>query len=456
MATPADATPAVVEHKDTQKAALSPASGGHDPTAAPAPAPATETAPAPSTTATGAATTAPASSGLQPPQATPAPESAKAPPAQQPPATNAPSNDAPVISSVTAPPPDDDNINPPDFQGEVATNNDLPTQEVLRKIQDYTVLDRHGRSHPFKSLYSGHNVARRVLVIFIRHFFCGNCQEYIRSLSPAITPETLLALPVSTFVVVIGCGTHQLIDSYIKETGCQFDVYADPTRRLYDKLGMIRTLNMGSRPAYMQNKSVAHTVVSGVMQGLKHLKSGLTMKMGDQRQVGGEFLFEPASMSLDTPITTPQSDKGHNPLEEAAVVAATQNNGDEDANDLMMNGSRSSKTGRQSVGHDEPSQHSIEEKRVTWCHRMKTTRDHAEIPELLEILGLSEDGTPKLRKPKDEARFGAALRSRKGTGISLASQMSRMSIEANAAAAHAYSANANGHENGNGVSNVKV
>lgn len=64
-------------------------------------------------------------------------------------------------------------MNPPDFQGEVATNNDLPTEAVIRKIQDYTVLDRNGKTRPFKSLYSGHNVPRRVLIIFIRHFFCG-------------------------------------------------------------------------------------------------------------------------------------------------------------------------------------------------------------------------------------------------------------------------------------------
>lgn len=260
---------------------------------------------------------------------------------------------------------------------------------------------------------------------------------------------------MSTFIVVIGCGTHELIDSYIKETGCHFDVYADPTRQLYDKLGMIRTLNMGARPAYLQNKSVAKTVVSGVMQGLKHLKTGLTMKMGDQKQVGGEFLFEPASMSLDTPATTPQSDRGRNPLEDAIIP---EQNDDEGEGDQMVNSSSSSKAGGRGISLDEPSKHSVEEKRVTWCHRMKTTRDHVEIPELLEILGLSEDGTPKLLKSKDEARFGKALRSRKGTGLSLASQMSRMSIEANAAAAHeAYAAaDGDGKANGNGVSTVKV
>ncbi|KAL7623017.1 hypothetical protein AAE478_006696 [Parahypoxylon ruwenzoriense] len=291
----------------------------------------------------------------------------------------------------------DDSVNPQDFQGEVQTTNDLPTVETIRKIETYTVLDCDGKSRTFKSLYAGHNSARRVLIIFIRHFFCGNCQEYLRTLSASITPDALLQLPISTFIAVVGCGAPELINSYIQETDCPFPVYADPTRRLYTELGMVRTLAPGSRPAYLQGKSLAHTVVSGVVQGLKQVKSGLVMKMGDQRQVGGEFLFEPATLTLDTPVLTPQSetDKKLEP-------------GNED--------------GR--LDHYE-SQH-VEEKRVTWCHRMKTTRDHAELPELMEVLGLSGSGAPI----KDKKRWEKALKIRKGTGLSMASQMSRMSLEA--------------------------
>lgn len=67
----------------------------------------------------------------------------------------------------------DDETIPPDFQGEVQTNNDLPTQATLKKLENHTVLDASRKSHTFKSLYSGPNVARRVLLIFVRHFFCG-------------------------------------------------------------------------------------------------------------------------------------------------------------------------------------------------------------------------------------------------------------------------------------------
>ena len=79
--------------------------------------------------------------------------------------------------SACALPGETDDVNPTDFRGEVETNNDLPSIETLRKIENYVVLDRHGKTHTFKSLYSGRSVARRVLIIFVRHFFCGVSRE---------------------------------------------------------------------------------------------------------------------------------------------------------------------------------------------------------------------------------------------------------------------------------------
>ncbi|KAK9782567.1 hypothetical protein AB5N19_09144 [Seiridium cardinale] len=308
-------------------------------------------------------------------------------------------------SSTTAIPSKDD-TNPLDFQGDVQTNNNLPSQETLRKLEKYTVLDESGKSHTFKSLYTGPNVARRVLIVFIRHFFCGNCQEYLRQLSAAIPPESLLQLPVSTSIAVIGCGSHKLIQAYLQETGCSYPVYADNTQHLYKELGMIRTLAAGDRPAYMQKKSMAQTVVSGIMQGLKQVKSGLVLQMGDQKQVGGEFLFEPASQTLESPIATPQA--------EAKL-------------DLGLDDRR----------NDHDSEKS-EEKKVTWCHRMRNTRDHVEVPELMDVLGLEPEsktsveaaGSQKSGKHGD--KWGKAARARKGTGLSMASQMSRMSMDAKA------------------------
>ena len=71
---------------------------------------------------------------------------------------------------------DDDGVNPLEFEGEVDSNHDLPTPETIRNIDNHIVLDRDGKSHTFRSLYTGRHTARRVLIIFIRHFYCGVSQ----------------------------------------------------------------------------------------------------------------------------------------------------------------------------------------------------------------------------------------------------------------------------------------
>ncbi len=149
---------------------------------------------------------------------------------------------------------------------------------------------------------------------------------------------------------------------YIEATGCPFPVYADPTQRLYKELGMTRTLALGPRPEYMR-KSMLYSMAKSLVQGLKQIKGGLVAKAGDLQQVGGEFLFEPVGDMTASPMGTPVLEDG-------------------------------------------------EEKRITWCHRMRNTRDHAEIPELREVLGFNGAGI----SGKSKRRWSKALETRKGSG----------------------------------------
>lgn len=159
---------------------------------------------------------------------------------------------------------------------------------------------------------------------------------------------------------------------YQEATQCPFPIYADPTKRLYDELGMIRTLAPGPRPDY-QRRSTLFAISQSVIQGLKQIKKGLVTKAGDIHQIGGEFLFEPMDgMAVSpSPLATP-TEEG-------------------------------------------------EEKRVTWCHRMRTTRDHAEIPEIREVLGFEDLGV----SGRNKKRWTKALESRKGTGLSGRSSMTQ-------------------------------
>jgi len=121
---------------------------------------------------------------------------------------------------------------------------------------------------------------------------------------------------------------------------------------------------MGPRPEYIR-KSMLYSVAKSLVQGLKQIKGGLASKAGDIQQVGGEFLFEPVGDMTASPMVTPIHEDG-------------------------------------------------EEKRVTWCHRMRNARDHAEIPELREVLGFNGAGI----SGKNKRRWAKALETRKGTGES--------------------------------------
>ena len=354
---------------------------------------------------------------------------------------------------------DDHGVNPLDFQGAVESNNELPSIETLRKIENYVVLDRDGKTHPFKSLYTGKHVARRVLIIFVRHFFCGvsfrhqayhiffpniyqNCQEYLRTVSAAITPDSLIRLPISTFIAVVGCGDPALIDMYAQATGCPFPVYADPTRKLYSELGMVRTLALGERPAYMK-KSLFKSSLESIVQGLKQIPKGLATKSGDQRQIGGEFLFEP--LSVFTPISSPWTEGTGDEKRLGAADGSSTAQTDGGVPTSLPS------TGGTGPGHSidgffgsdavSNSKEDADPRRVTWCHRMKTTRDHAEIPELMEVLGLDPvDASKPPRVEEDKhhkesnKRWSRALEMRKGSGLSMAGQMNTMKAEAAIAA----------------------
>ena len=150
---------------------------------------------------------------------------------------------------------------------------------------------------------------------------------------------------------------------YADASGCPFPIYSDPTAKLYSELGMVRTLALGARPEYQRRGLVSSTFAS-IVQGLKQIPTGRALVGGDMQQVGGEFLFEPVGELAASPITP-------------------------------------------GVGEEE-------EKRVVWCHRMRNTRDHVEVPELREVLGLDGLGVPG----GNTKRWTKAVSERKGTGFS--------------------------------------
>ena len=60
-----------------------------------------------------------------------------------------------------------------EFKGDIEVSSKLPSKGDLERVADLPVLDGSGEAHTFKSLHTGTGDRRRVLIIFIRHFFCG-------------------------------------------------------------------------------------------------------------------------------------------------------------------------------------------------------------------------------------------------------------------------------------------
>ncbi|WDK23088.1 hypothetical protein CGRA01v4_14379 [Colletotrichum graminicola] len=166
-----------------------------------------------------------------------------------------------------------------------------PSSQALAEAAELQVLGRDGQTHPFKNLFGGLKSSSRVVVMFMRHFFCGACQLYTHDVSTTITPETLSSHRIPTSVVFIGCGDPELIDDYSQVTNCRFPIYTDPTGKLFDKLGMVRTAAVGNRTIYSSKRWLSH-FFKAVYDALVNLPSGKTTKAGDGMRVGGEFVFE--------------------------------------------------------------------------------------------------------------------------------------------------------------------
>ncbi|KAK6434052.1 hypothetical protein LTR95_009768 [Oleoguttula sp. CCFEE 5521] len=195
---------------------------------------------------------------------------------------------------------------------------ELPDTRTLEQASALELLDEKGSKVVFKDLYSPHE---RTLVVFIRHFFCGMCEDYVRALVADLPPSLLSQASPPTILLIIGCGEPPAIAGYKQRTGCPFEIYCDPSRALYSKLGMIQDLGLGeTTPQYSKS-----TIVGGTVKSMGNmLKAGLGVRHGgNYSQDGGEWVFE----------------KGGE---------------------------------------------------LKWCRRMRNTRDHAEVTELKNVLGIEE------------------------------------------------------------------
>ena len=140
----------------------------------------------------------------------------------------------------------------------------IPTALQLSYAASLPIYAEDGRKHLFRNVFE----KQKTVVVFIRHFWCPNCQDYMTVVRDIVRPEMLigggagragdedeavwkkggakgvvieemeLEIQDKISVVVISNGGHGMITKYRQMLNLPFRVYTDPTLALYKALGM--------------------------------------------------------------------------------------------------------------------------------------------------------------------------------------------------------------------------
>ncbi|CAI9637581.1 hypothetical protein GT037_008583 [Alternaria burnsii] len=163
----------------------------------------------------------------------------------------------------------------------------LPTAEELSEALKIDVYDRDGKTKALGDLVKG----QRTVLVFIRHFWCLNCQAYVRCISESIP---LSNLPANTQILVVGCGSYQPIDTYATNSSSKYPIYTDPTLRLHKLFKFKSNLAEGKagdeQRDYMRNAGSTMSRIFGGIKGalgnLQHVNS-----VGPKALNGGEVVL---------------------------------------------------------------------------------------------------------------------------------------------------------------------
>ncbi|XP_040898338.1 peroxiredoxin-like 2C [Toxotes jaculatrix] len=162
-----------------------------------------------------------------------------------------------------------------------------PVDIRLEDVEDCLIYDQHGVSFPFKTLYQD----RKSVIIFVRNFLCYSCKEYVEDLSK-IPREALKDADVR--LIVIGQSAHHHIEPFCTLTGYPYEIYVDPERCIYQKLGMKREEKFTD--SANPSPHVKSSVFMGQMRSIwRAMTSPAFDFQGDLHQQGGAIIAGPGS-----------------------------------------------------------------------------------------------------------------------------------------------------------------
>ncbi|ORY31950.1 AhpC/TSA antioxidant enzyme-domain-containing protein [Naematelia encephala] len=133
---------------------------------------------------------------------------------------------------------------------------------------------------------------RKTIVFFIRFFWCGQCQDYTFASLSQLDKAELERQGIR--VVVISSGSWKIIKSYRKLFNCEFPIYVDGPRRLYQLMGMTK-MNNNFGPFFKGRASYhQRPVPTQVLKGLENAWFRMPLYYpGKMTQLGGEFILGP-------------------------------------------------------------------------------------------------------------------------------------------------------------------
>ncbi|XP_044513486.1 peroxiredoxin-like 2C isoform X1 [Gracilinanus agilis] len=155
---------------------------------------------------------------------------------------------------------------------------------LAEDVAELSVQDASGKGIPFGELFR----ERRAIVVFVRHFLCYTCKEYVEDL--AKIPKSFLQ-DANVTLIVIGQSSFQHIEPFCKLTGYSHEIYVDTERKIYRKLGMNKGEGIASSE---QSPHVKSNLLSGSIQSLWRAMTGPIFDFqGDPAQQGGTLILGP-------------------------------------------------------------------------------------------------------------------------------------------------------------------
>ena len=180
----------------------------------------------------------------------------------------------------------------------------LPTLRDLYDASFIEVVGEGGEIVRFGDLVG----CRRTIVVFIRHWFCPLCAQYMNSIISQVTPQALEEADVG--LIIIGNGSGKMLPAYKSEPlspyikhgdanlrpadkalNCPFPMYTDPSLMLYRALGLTRQTG-DSGPDSEAGDYLVQSALEATVATIKRATVMPLRNPGHFLQLGGEFVFE--------------------------------------------------------------------------------------------------------------------------------------------------------------------